>query len=122
MLDKWQALQSFWQSFGLPAYDENTVPQHAELPYITYEAKTANFENVLSLTASIYYRSTSWSEISQKAAEIASAIGYGSKIIPISGGYLRIAQGAPFAQRMSGENDSIRRMIINISCEFLTAD
>ena len=31
-MDKFQAQQSFWSSFGLTAYDENTVPDDAEYP------------------------------------------------------------------------------------------
>lgn len=122
-MDKWQALQTFWSSFGIPAYDENTVPESAEMPYITYEARTANFEKLLFLTASLYYYSTSWEAISKKAAEIASYIGYGSKILPVEGGYLYITQGSPFAQRMSdGANKEVRRIIINIAVEFFTAN
>lgn len=122
MPDKWQALQQFWENFGLPVYDENTVPDEAEMPYITYEARTANFDKPLFLTAQIFYYSPSWAEISRKADEIARFIGYGYRIIKINGGYLYIAQGSPFAQRMSEQDDMVRRMVINISCEFFTAD
>ena len=38
-MDKAQALHSFWSGFGLTAYDENTVPDGAQLPYITYEVE-----------------------------------------------------------------------------------
>ena len=120
--DKWQALQSFWESFGIPAYDENTVPDEAEMPYITYEASTANIEHSLNLTASLWYYSGSWEEISKKAAEIGAYIGYGHRIIPLNKGYLNITQGSPFAQRFSDSNDKIRRIIINIDCEYYTAD
>ena len=122
MPDKWQALQQFWESFGLPAYDENTVPDEAEMPYITYEASTANFDKPLFLSAQIWYHSPSWKEISQKAQEIARYIGYGYKILRIDGGYLYIQQGSPFAQRMQENDDMVRRMVINISAEFFTAD
>lgn len=122
-MDKWQALQQFWESFGLPVYDENTVPDEAEMPYITYEASTANFDRPLFLSAQIFYYSPSWKEICNKADEIAKYIGFGYKILKIDGGYLYIQQGSPFSQKMPDQsNDMIRRMIINISCEFFTAD
>ena len=36
--NKWQTLQAFFEGFGRTAYDENTVPDDAALPYLTYEA------------------------------------------------------------------------------------
>ena len=120
--DKWQALYQFWASFGIPAYDENSVPDEAEMPYITYESKTGNFDKPLALSAQIFYYSKSWADISQKADQIAKAIGYGYKIIKTDSGYLYITQGSPFAQRMSESSDMVRRIVINISAEYFTAD
>lgn len=122
-MDKWQAIQAFWSSFGMPAYDENTVPDDAQMPYIAYEAKTANLGQSLYMTAQIFYHTHSWAEISQKADEIGRYIGYGNKIIKLDNGYMYITQGSPFAQRMSEDsNGDIRRIIINIAVEFFTAD
>lgn len=121
--DKWQALQQFWSGFSLPAYDENTVPDEAEMPYITYEGKVGNFDKVLSLSAQIFYYDTSWKSICNKADEIAKAIGYGYKMIRVDSGYLYITQGSPFAQKLDEpNNENVRRIIINISAEFFTAD
>ena len=54
-MDRAQAINSFWNSFGLRAYDENTVPQNAVLPYITYEVAIASFEDGdVPLTASVW--------------------------------------------------------------------
>ena len=47
-----QTLHSFWSSFGLTAYDENSVPDDAVLPYITYSVSYDSFDNNVSLTAS----------------------------------------------------------------------
>ena len=35
-MNKEQAIHFFWSQFGLPAYDENSVPDDAQMPYITY--------------------------------------------------------------------------------------
>lgn len=124
-MDKAQALHNFWSSFGLTAFDEVSAYDKAmELPsnYITYEVQTANFGEPAALTASLWYRTTSWAEISQKADEIAAYIGYGGRVIPVNGGYLWIKLGSPFAQRMTvDQDDSVRRIYINISVDFLTA-
>ena len=122
-LDKWQAIQAFWSQFGIPAYDENTVPDDAVMPYITYEARTANLGQALFMTGQIFYYTKSWQEISQKADEIAAYIGYGNKILPLKDGYMYISQGSPFAQRMAEDsNGDVRRIVINIAVEFFTAD
>lgn len=120
-MDKAQALNSFFNSFGIPAYDSQTVPENAALPYITYETQTDSLDAQLNLTNSIWYRSTSWADIESKTSEIAERLGVGGVVVKIDGGYLWLYKGFPFAQRMSDPDDSIRRMIINIRAEFLTA-
>jgi len=123
-MDKFQALQSFWSSFGIPAYDENTVPtgnDAPEFPYITYDAVISNFDNKVAMSASIWDYGTSWGRVTAKLAEIQSAIGNGGKILPIDDGAFWITTGRPFAQRMNDDNDMIRRVFMNISAEFITA-
>lgn len=120
-MDKAQALHSFWSSFGIPAYDTSTVPDEAELPYITYDVAMDHIDRQVQLTASIWYRSTSWTAISQKADLIAEAIGDGGKLLKVDGGYIYIFQGSPFAQRMADEDEAIRRIYLMVTAEFLTA-
>lgn len=123
-MDSLKILHAFWSSFGLKAYDENTVPDNAieanSGKYITYNVSTAYFDETVTLSASLWYKSTSWAEITQKAAQIGSTIGLGGKIIPCDGGYLWIKRGIPFSQRMSDEDDTIRRIYINIEVEYFT--
>lgn len=123
-MDKARAIHQFWSSFGLTAIDEySAYDSTMELPsnYITYEVQTSNMANSVALTANLWYRSTSWKEITEKADEIAQYIGYGGRVFPIDGGYIWIKLGEPFAQRMQVEDDSIRRIYLNISVDFLTA-
>lgn len=123
-MDKAQAIHEFWSSFGLAAIDEySAYDESMELPsnYITYEFQSANFGDSVALTASLWYRSTSWKDISKKADEIAEYIGWGGKLLPVDGGYIWIKLGSPFAQRMSVEQDNIRRIYMNISVDFLSA-
>lgn len=122
-MDKAQAIHSFWSSFGLPAYDQDSVPSDAQLPYITYDVSTGAIGDFVSLSGHLWYLSTSWEAISKKADEIARAVGeHGHKIMKVDGGYVMVAQGAPFAQRMSDQSDErMKRMYINVSAEFYTA-
>lgn len=123
-MNKAQALQQFWSSFNLLAIDEQSAyDEGMELPskYITYEVQMSNFGEPLQLSASLWYYSTSWMEITQKVNEIAESIGYGGKMIKVDGGYVWIKLGRPFAQRMSAEQENFRRYVLNISVDFLTA-
>ena len=125
-MTKAEALYNFWSSFTWPAYDELTVPTgdiKPDLPYITYETSTDSFGGSVALTASLWSRSTSWVEVENKASEIAQAIAeYGYRIAKIDDGYLVIYKRTPFAQHMEDpSDDSIRRIVLNISAEFLTA-
>ena len=122
-MDKSQAIHKFWSSFSIPAYDENSVPDDAQMPYITYNVVTNSIGNVSLLTASVWYRSTSWFEISKKVDEIAEKLASnGFYSDTLDNGVMWLVQGNPFAQRMSDpEDDMIRRYYLNVSAEFLSA-
>ena len=119
-MDKLQALQSFWSGFNLTAYDENTVPDNAELPYITYSASVDNFDNPISHTASLWYYGNSWGAITAKEKEIASRITRGGTVVRYDDGAMWIKRGTPWAQRLSDpSNYTIRRVVLNLTIEFL---
>lgn len=121
-MDKAQAIQLFWGSFGIPAYDETDVPDDAVMPYITYGVATDSIDAVVNMGASLWYRTNSWKDISQKAEEIAETIvKMNPPSIEINNGRLYISKGTPFAQRMSDDDGSVRRIYLNIQAEFLTA-
>lgn len=121
-MTKGEAIQAFWESFGLTAYDETSVPDDAPFPYITYQVHTASLDELCITNVSIWYRSYSWKEISEKTEEISEAIAkMNPPSVKIDGGRLFITKGVPFAQRMGDANDdAIRRMLLNINYEFLT--
>ena len=132
-MNKAQALDKFWNSFGIPAYDETTVPEYVddgngnqvklEPPYITYSVITGRLEDIINLNASVWYHSKSWKDITLKTDEIAAKIkNMVPPTIPIENGRIYLTLGDPFAQRMSDpSSDTIRRMYLNIQAEFLTA-
>lgn len=125
-MDKAQSIHSFWSGFGLSAYDENTVPTGKDapnMPYVTYSVTTDSLGSVVQLSGSLWYRSTSWAEISKKADEISEYIGVGGKVLKLDSGYVWVVRGQPFAQRMSDNSDeTVRRIYINLQAEFLTAN
>lgn len=116
-----QSLHNFWSSFGLVAYDEQTVPDNAQLPYITYEASKDFFGSTIAQSASIWYHSPSWVDITAKEAEIADYIGRGGRMIACDEGAFWIKRGEPWAQRMTDPSDDmIRRIVLNLEVDFLT--
>ena len=122
-MTKAAAIYQFWSSFGLTAYEENTVPTDAAFPYITYQLVTDSFDREIPLTASIWYRSESWAGINAKTDEISQKISRGGKIIACDGGAIWLKRGQPFSQSMGDESDDlIKRKYLNITAEFMTAD
>lgn len=120
-MDKMQALHAFWSSFSIPAYDENTVPLDASFPYITYEAASDRLDYAMNLSASIWYWSLSWEDITHKADEIAEYIeNLYPPAIKLDVGRMYITAGRPFAQRMGDPDGNIRRILLTINVEFFT--
>lgn len=120
-MDKAQALDAFWNGFGLTAYDENTVPDDAALPYITYNVLLGDWDSyTVMLNASLWYRSDKWVDISRKATEISGAIGYGGVLLTTDDGRVWLKRGSPFAQRMSDPDDSIRRILLTVEADYYT--
>ena len=122
-MTKAAAIYQFWSSFGLTAYEENTVPTDAVCPYITYQLVTDSFDREVVSSASVWYKSPSWKDINAKTEEISAYIGMGGKTIPCDGGKIWLKRGQPFAQNMGDESDDlIRRKYINVSLEFFTVN
>ena len=122
-MTKEQVLNQFWNSFDLPAYDENTVPDEVEMPYITYSVSIDSLDEPVLLYASLWYEGMGWKDISNKSTEIAKYITEQiPPAIPYDGGRLYITKGTPFAQRMNEPgNINIRRMLISIQAEFMSS-
>ena len=122
-MTKTAALHDFFSSFGLMAYQEYSVPENAEFPYLTYSVVTDSIENNVALTANLWYRSSSWTTCNAKAEEISKYIGNGGRVVAYDGGAVWLRRGTPFVQSMNDETDDlIRRKYINITAEFVSAD
>ena len=80
MLNVATALYSFFSSFNIPAYAENTVPDGTQMPYITYRMVQPDWRSKTSMYARVWYRSTSFIEVATKVDEIRQALGEGISI------------------------------------------
>ena len=129
-MTKAQALNKFFSSFSLLAYEEDSVPQGASapvFPYATYSLVTDSLGTDVPLTLNLWYRDgnmySSLPELVHKVEEISRYIGRGGTVIPCDGGAIWLRRGSPFSQIMGDpEDELIRRAYINITAEFLTAD
>ena len=122
-MTKAAAIYQFWSCFGLTAYEENTVPEDATFPYVTYQLVTDSFDRDVAATASLWYRGESWTDINAKTEEISQKISRGGKIIACDGGAIWLKRGQPFAQNMGDESDDlIKRKYLNLTFEFFTAN
>ena len=120
-MTKQAAIQAFFESFSLTAYEENAVPVDAPLPYITYQSTVDDFGDIVSITASVWYRGTSGTACNAKAREIGDYITRGGVFLPCDGGAIWVKKGVPFSQTMSDDNDKmIKRNYLNLELEFLT--
>jgi hypothetical protein len=122
-MTKAAAIYQFWSGFGLTAYEENTVPEDATFPYVTYQLVTDSFDREVAATASLWYRGESWTAINAKTEEISRYIGGGGRLIDCDGGFIWLRRGSPFAQNMGDESDDlIKRKYINVTVEYMTAN
>lgn len=125
-MTKLQTLHSFFSSFGLPAYEENSIfaPDVVPtMPYITYGITLSSFDNGdVTLPCSVWYRDYDWKKPEEKANEISKAIGYGGKLIKVDEGYVWFKQPVTVQPMGDPSDDLVKRMYINITAEYLTAD
>lgn len=128
-MNKMQALDAFWSSFGWDALEENVFYDkrsrgvEIDFPLITYSVSLDNIGNPVDMNASLWDRHSSWKTVFEKSEEIAEAI---TKMYPpaikLDKGRLYIYKGRPFGQMMGDPDDEyIRRLYLNITAEYLTA-
>ena len=123
-MTKAAAIQGFWESFGLAAFEENAVPTGYDapgFPYITYELVTDDLGNTTVMTASLWYRGTSWVPANAKTDEIGARLGYAGVRLACDGGCIWLRRGTPFAQSMGDPDDNmIRRKVLSVDAMYLT--
>lgn len=133
-MNKQQAYNAFWNSFGVLAFEENSVPDdktidalissgvaEAKYPYIAYQVLIDDLGNAVFPTASIYDKSTSWERSDKLANTISERIEDMDTLALDNEGRMFITKGSPFAQHQLEDRDlSIRRIILNLGVEFFT--
>jgi len=117
------AIQSFFESFGLPAFPSASVPTSGDempsFPYLTYSAPTSYDMDLVLCNASLWYRTESWTGINAKTEEIGKYISK-SLLLDCDDGGIIIRKGTPFAQPMGDDTDNmIKRKILSFEFTFV---
>lgn len=122
-MDRYEALYSFWSSFGIPAFEENSVPtgdEYPDYPYITYEVASGGFNADIQVNGYIWTRSNSWTRADNLADEIALRLKNGGEFIPFNGGALWITARDDFTENMTDySDDKIKRKILNVVLHYI---
>lgn len=126
-MDKVQAIHSFWNSFGIKAYDETTVPDEMSFtnpnnedlsPLITYEVNIGDYGENVASAVSVWYYDDGWKNIESKVKQIDERLSNGGVQIPYDNGSIWIKKGNPYLTRVSDSNDMVRRYLINTYIEY----
>ena len=127
-MNKYEAQHAYWNSFGLMAFNEQTVPDlvpdgkggmiELTTPYMTYEPVDGSLDGVMTASASLWYRGNSWADICKKTGDIEAVC---NRQVKIDGGYMKVRKPQEnFAQPLGDPNDDqIRRMVLHVQIEFI---
>ena len=126
-MDVEQAINQFWNSFGVIAFDEATTPDENQFkimeispyPRITYTVSLNDFGIPTSLRTSLWDKKTSFKRLDQLTNEIKNRLKYNGESIPYDNGMMWIKMGTPFSSHMTDPDDSIRHVVINTEIEYL---
>ena len=109
------ALQTFLEGFGVPAYDENSVPGNAVLPYLTYTPVITDWRSSALLMVRLWdYPGPDQSadRLYGIVDKISEAVGEGIRI-PAGEGYITLYKGTPWAQPQPTPEIRARVIILN---------
>lgn len=124
-MNKHAAIQSFFSGFGLNAYPSTSVPTGSDapsFPYLTYTVSTDCELGRVAVTASLWYRSTSWTALNAKVEQISRAVGTRT-VIECDDGAIIVRRGNPWAQPMGDDSDNmIKRKILAFEFLYATTD
>lgn len=104
-------LYAFYSSFGIPAYQTDSVPDDAALPYLTYLYQEPRYDLPATHYCMVYMRTNSNDALLALAGEIVRAVGEGA-VLP--GGTV-IRPSSPLVQIMvDGADPDVREAYINL--------
>lgn len=121
-MNKYEALHKFYSSFGIKAFEENSVPDDirtGDMPYLTYEVITSPFDvQNTALSCQIYFKSNSLMKINALTEKIYNALNNGAKL-QCDTGWIVLYPGTPFAQNVTTGDKTVKAKYINITADYI---
>lgn len=120
-MNKYQAIDAFFNSFDIPAYEENSIKKDAVMPYITYSLVTSELsETGVAMSCNVWYKSNSWTAINAKTEEISKKLQGGAKLKTDDGAVI-LYRGTPFSQNIPKDNadSTVKGKYINIIADYI---
>lgn len=119
-MTKTGALNKFFNSFGIKAYPNTSVPDETEFPWLTYEPTIGNAgDSPIAISVNLYYYTDSEAVPNSKVEEIAEAISLGGVQIPYDGGSIWIQRGTPWCLSPVNDNPAIKMRQLNVILNYL---
>ena len=121
-MDRYEAQYQYWNQFGVPAYEENNVPDRIYLtyPYITYQEAVGGWGDILSVTAKIYDRNPSKANVDALTDLIEHHIRTADPVSYDRGKYRVFIGETAFAQPIGDpDDDLIKGKVLNVNIEFM---
>lgn len=120
-MTKGEVLQSFFERF-MTAYPASAVPQDTTFPWLTYELVTSSWgDGDVTMQVNLWFYSTGEAEPNAMAQHISDTIGAGGVLLPCDGGAVWIKRGAPWCQSVPDADKAVKRRLLNVFVEYLTA-
>ena len=109
-----KALKTYFSSFGIPAYAQQSIPDDVPLPYITYPLKEPAWNEKTTMFAIVRYKATGYAALLEKVDQILADIGEGRQI-ELDNGYLFLYPEPTVVQEYSEPENGIKGIYINLS-------
>lgn len=110
-------LYDFFNSFEIPAYVTNFVPNNARLPYITYDAFIGKPLETVPIGIKVWYEGNLPTKLFETVEKIKTKIGKELQL-HCGNGFLYIFPGTPFAQPAADENPNVSVFYLNINISY----
>ena len=103
MLNTAQTLKTFFQSFGIPAYTLQSVPEEVNYPFITYPLTEPEWDQNGTFYCQVWHRKNRLADLLGIADRITGEIGT-MRQFEQDGGYIVLYPSTPLIQILTDEN------------------
>lgn len=109
-----KALKSYFGSFGLPAYANESVPDDVTMPYIVYPLKQPVWNEKTTMYCIVWYRTTGYAQLLAKVDEILADLEEGRRI-ETDDGFVMLYPEPTLVQEYHDTENGARGMYISMS-------